>query len=42
MAMSISIGVADLNDEDSNWQDWLKRADNNLYQAKKGGRNQIV
>ena len=42
MAMSISIGVADLSDEDNNWHDWLKRADNNLYQAKKGGRNKIV
>ena len=42
MAMSISVGVAALSDADCNWQDWLKRADNNLYQAKKGGRNQIV
>jgi diguanylate cyclase (GGDEF)-like protein len=42
MAMSISVGVASLSDADSSWQDWLKRADNNLYQAKKGGGNQIV
>ena len=42
MAMSISVGVAALSDADCNWQDWLKRADTNLYQAKKGGRNQIV
>ena len=42
MAMSISVGVASLSDADSCWQDWLKRADNNLYQAKKGGGNQIV
>ena len=42
MAISISVGVASLSDADSCWQDWLKRADNNLYQAKKGGGNQIV
>ena len=42
MAMSISVGVAALSDADCNWQDWLKRADTNLYQAKKGGRNQLV
>ena len=42
LSMSLSIGVAALCDVDTNWNDWLQRADCNLYQAKKSGRNQIV
>jgi diguanylate cyclase (GGDEF)-like protein len=40
--MSVSIGVASLNEDDTNWLDWMKRADNNLYLAKSSGRNKVV
>lgn len=42
LSMSLSIGVASLIDADTNWNDWLQRADHNLYLAKNSGRNQIV
>ena len=42
LSMSLSIGVASLIDADANWNDWLQRADHNLYLAKNSGRNQIV
>jgi diguanylate cyclase (GGDEF)-like protein len=42
MVRSISVGVASLCDSDTNWKDWLQRADQNLYLAKNSGRNQIV
>jgi diguanylate cyclase (GGDEF)-like protein len=42
LSMSVSIGVAALCDTDANWNDWIKRADLNLYQAKSFGRNQVV
>lgn len=38
--ISISIGVAELVDGESA-QEWLGRADNALYDAKRGGRNQV-
>ena len=40
--MSVSIGVASLAEDDTNWLDWMKRADNNLYLAKSSGRNKVV
>jgi diguanylate cyclase (GGDEF)-like protein len=39
-SVTISIGVAELNAEDDMDQ-WMKRCDNKLYQAKAGGRNQV-
>jgi diguanylate cyclase (GGDEF)-like protein len=42
LSMSLSIGIAALCAADTNWNDWLQRADCNLYQAKNSGRNQIV
>ncbi|WLD58101.1 GGDEF domain-containing protein [Salinispirillum sp. LH 10-3-1] len=41
IACTVSIGLAELTDEDSNAEALLKRADTNLYQAKANGRNQI-
>lgn len=40
-AVTVSIGVAELAAADD-YGDWLKRADENLYQAKKLGRNRLV
>lgn len=40
-SVTISIGAAALL-PDNNWKDWMKCSDNNLYQAKLNGRNQVV
>jgi diguanylate cyclase (GGDEF)-like protein len=40
--MSVCIGVSSLSEEDTDWLDWMKRADNNLYQAKSSGRNKVI
>ena len=40
-SITVSIGVATLKlDED--WDDWMKRCDDNLYRAKNAGRNQGI
>lgn len=39
--VTVSIGVATLRPDDE-WQDWMKRCDENLYKAKEGGRNMVV
>ncbi|RKZ47710.1 MAG: hypothetical protein DRQ58_06075 [Gammaproteobacteria bacterium] len=39
--VTVSIGVATLRPDDE-WQDWMKRCDENLYKAKEGGRNRVV
>lgn len=39
--LTASIGVATLAD-DENWNEWMKRSDDNLYRAKAAGRNQVV
>ena len=36
-----SIGIANLQ-PDSNWKEWMKHSDNNLYRAKSNGRNQVA
>lgn len=38
--LTISIGVAECQAGES-WTDWFKRADEALYRAKQGGRNQV-
>lgn len=38
--LTISIGVAECQAGES-WADWFKRADEALYRAKQGGRNQV-
>jgi len=40
-AVTVSVGVAALEDE-SDWEQWLKRCDENLYTAKAQGRNIVV
>ncbi len=41
IAVTVSIGMAKLFSEDSNFEGLLKRADDALYHAKKNGRNRI-
>ena len=37
--VTVSIGIAELNTEDSDFSALLKRADDALYRAKEAGRN---
>lgn len=39
---TISMGVAQLDEKAENYMQWLAHADEALYQAKEGGRNQVV
>jgi diguanylate cyclase (GGDEF)-like protein len=39
---TISMGIAELSPEIESADAWLKKADEALYQAKEGGRNQVV
>jgi diguanylate cyclase (GGDEF)-like protein len=39
--VTVSIGVAALQSGED-WDDWMKRCDENLYQAKLRGRNRVV
>lgn len=38
--ITVSIGVAELRPEES-WENWVKRADDSLYEAKGKGRNRV-
>ncbi|WP_105169851.1 GGDEF domain-containing protein [Pseudoalteromonas sp. T1lg23B] len=40
--ISISIGVTEISAQDASYEQALKRADRALYEAKRGGRNQVV
>ncbi|WP_417551090.1 GGDEF domain-containing protein [Methylophaga sp.] len=40
-SVTASLGIATLQPNE-NWRDWMKRSDDNLYRAKKGGRNRAV
>ncbi|HET8800779.1 MAG TPA: diguanylate cyclase [Marinobacter sp.] len=39
---TISMGIAQLNDEPENYMQWLQRADEALYAAKESGRNRVI
>lgn len=39
---TVSVGVAPLTDGPENYMQWLQQADEALYAAKEGGRNQVV
>ena len=39
--VTVSIGVAELISGDGA-DDWFKRADDALYEAKRGGRNRVI
>lgn len=39
--VTISIGMSCLQ-ADTNWKQWMKQADENLYRAKHSGRNQVI
>ena len=38
----ISLGVAVSDQQDASYEHWVRRADQALYRAKQGGRNQAV
>jgi two-component system cell cycle response regulator len=40
--VTLSIGVAELHDADTEASELVKRADDCLYRAKNGGRNRVV
>jgi diguanylate cyclase (GGDEF)-like protein len=39
---TVSIGVAEANEQDQTFEDMLRRADRMMYKAKEAGRNQVV
>jgi diguanylate cyclase (GGDEF)-like protein len=39
---TVSIGVAEANDQDKSFEDLLRRADRMMYKAKEAGRNRVV
>lgn len=39
--VTVSIGVSGLQ-PDMGWREWMKLSDDNLYQAKSSGRNQVI
>jgi diguanylate cyclase (GGDEF)-like protein len=41
VAMTVSVGVAALEQQDHKWEDILRRADEALYHAKQHGRNRV-
>ena len=40
--LTVSVGVATLGSDTVDWVGFVKLADDNLYAAKAGGRNQVV
>ena len=40
--ITVSIGVTEMNANDSDWSSMLERADQRLYEAKVGGRDQVA
>ena len=41
VTMTVSVGVAALEERDQKWEDILHRADEALYHAKQNGRNRV-
>ena len=41
ITVSVSLGVAEIQNTDKSWKDLYKRADQALYQSKKEGRNRV-
>ena len=39
---TVSIGVAEANEQDTSFEDVLRRADRMMYKAKEAGRNRVV
>ena len=39
---TVSIGVAEANEQDQTFEDVLRRADRMMYKAKEAGRNRVV
>jgi hypothetical protein len=39
---TVSIGVAEVNAQDTSFEDILRRADRMMYKAKEAGRNQVA
>ncbi|MGP4846016.1 GGDEF domain-containing protein [Marinobacter sp. 1Y8] len=42
IALTVSIGVATMKAEDRSYEGTLKRADDALYEAKRGGKNRVI
>lgn len=42
LCVTVSIGIAQSRYQDEDWADVIARADEGLYAAKRGGRNQVV
>lgn len=42
LQVTISLGVAEINDDLENYQAWLEQSDRALYQAKEAGRNRCI
>jgi diguanylate cyclase (GGDEF)-like protein len=39
---TVSIGVAQANEQDTSFEDVLRRADRIMYKAKEAGRNRVM
>jgi diguanylate cyclase (GGDEF)-like protein len=42
ITFTVSLGLSEFNESFDNEMQWLDRADQALYKAKEGGRNQAV
>ncbi len=40
--ITISCGISEKHSNEQNLAEWIKRADDNLYRAKREGRNRVV
>lgn len=40
-SVTVSIGIAEIDPADTDWDHWLEKADRALYEAKRSGRNRI-
>jgi len=42
ITFTVSLGISQANNDISDYREWLEQADQALYAAKEGGRNQTV